>query len=277
MELKLDFLAVGPQKTGTTWLYQNMVPDKNVCFPKNVKETMFFDVFYEKGLSRYASYFSHRLPNQLCGEVAPSYFDANESPERIHALAPNCKIIISLRAPAARTFSLYCHHLRKGRVPKDFFLAAQKKPQILESGRYSKYIPTWLDVFGHDQVLLILMDDIICSPKEVLSDVYSFLELPKTYLDTTLSLSSKVNQAGMPRFPILAKISAIAASKLRAYKLDKTVELAKKMGFNEIYSGAKNDLPKITSSELTYLNEYYRQDVEYVENLLNRTLPSWIA
>ncbi|MBT9312462.1 sulfotransferase domain-containing protein [Leptothoe kymatousa] len=276
MAFKLDFLAIGPQKTGTTWLYQKIADDSNICFPKNVKETMFFDIFYAKGLSRYLSYFPHRSPHQLCGEIAPSYFDVKEVPERIYNLNPDCKIIITLRAPAARTFSLYCHHLRKGRVPKDFSAAIQKMPRILESGRYSKYIPIWLERFSHEKVLFILMDDIILNPQKVLEDIYSFLGLPKNYLETVSSLESRVNAAGMPKFPMLAKISAIFASNLRAYRLDKFVEIAKKLGFKKVFSGGEDELPAIFPKEVEYLNNYYYQDIKYVENLVGRSLPNWI-
>ena len=58
-------------------------------------------------------------------------------------------------------------------------------------------------------------------------------------------------------------------------QFDGVVELAKKIRLNKIYEGGNQKMPKITHEESLYLAEYYRDDIEYVETLLGRTLPQW--
>lgn len=271
----IHFIAVGPQKTGTTWLYQLLYDHSQICFPKNVKETMFFDLYYEKGISRYQSYFKHQKLSQKCGEVAPSYFDVDEVSARIWSVAPKCKIIITLRSPISRTFSLYCHHLRKGRVPQDFSKAIQTMPRILDSGHYAKHIPKWLDNFGKEQVHFVLMDDIKIQPEIVLAETCYFLNISTPELFSEKELNQKVNQASMPKFPILAKAATQAAGILRASKFDQIVEFGKKLGLKRVYRGGEDQLPQITDQEAQFLSSHYEDDIQYVEQLLGRSLPQW--
>lgn len=65
----LDFVAVGPEKTGTTWIY-SYLKEPGVCFPLEVKEIFFFDKFYNKGLGWYMCHFKHCQAESRKGEVA---------------------------------------------------------------------------------------------------------------------------------------------------------------------------------------------------------------
>ena len=266
---------VGPQKTGTTWLYSIFRHHPTLCFPKNVKETMFFELYYEQGLSRYESYFSHRQSSQICSEVAPTYFDTPKAASRIYQHNPNCKILISLRHPAQRAFSLYCHHLRKGRVPDNFEQAIEKIPRVLSAGHYKRHIPVWLQTFGNENIKLILMDDIKLNPRSVISEVCAFVGISESYLPNDLTLSEKVNEASMPKFPWLAKATAQTVSFFRANRFDLVVEAAKALGLKKIYSGGESKLPQMTNQQAKFLNDYYDNDVSYVETLLGRDLSSW--
>jgi hypothetical protein len=271
----LNSLFVGPQKTGTTWLYKIFSQHPTICFPKNVKETMFFELYYKEGLSRYESYFSHRKLFQICAEVAPTYFDIREAVTRIHLLNPDCKILISLRHPVDRAFSLYCHHLRLGDVPPSFEKAIDKMPRILEAGHYKKHIPLWLNTFGRNKVEFVLVDDIEQKPKSVIFDICSFLNISESELLSNSSLYQKENKASMPKYPILATAASQTASFLRARQFDAVVEVAKQLGLGQVYSGGHSKLPQITSQQARFLTKYYESDVSYVEDILERNLSSW--
>jgi len=41
---RLDFVIIGSQKAGTTWIYEYLKTLPGVCFPAKVKETFFFDI-----------------------------------------------------------------------------------------------------------------------------------------------------------------------------------------------------------------------------------------
>lgn len=271
--IKLNFVAVGPQRTGTTWLYHNLQHHPELCFPKDVKETMFFDRYYEKGLNWYIKHFSHFKEGQICGEIAPTYFDIHTVPKRIQELSPDCKIIINLRNPIDRTFSLYLHHLSKGRVKGSFKDAIAQMPRIIESGKYGQHIPKWINTFGEEQVKFLLLEDIQSEPELVLADISDFIEINK--IVKPAESKEKINAATMPRFPVLAKLTAYLVTELHARRLHHLVDLGKKLGLKKVYTGAEKEMPKLTLEEEKMLLDEYEEDITFVEKLVGRNLAAW--
>ncbi len=128
---RLDFVAVGPFKTGTSWMYSYLVDYNQVALPTKVKETFFFDSKFSKGTDWYYSHFDQIKNSQKVGEVAPSYFNSIEAPERIRQINPNCKIIVTLREPVSRLVSFYLHMKQRGEIaPQTSFVEALSQINI---------------------------------------------------------------------------------------------------------------------------------------------------
>lgn len=270
----LDFVCVGPQRTGTSWLHQVLQHHSQLCLPQDVKETMFFDQHYEQGLSWYADYFSHCSCDgqQRRGEIAPTYFDIPVVPSRIQQINPNCKILINLRNPINRALSGYHHHLGKGRVSGSFSEAVSQMPRIVEAGRYAQHVSRWLDQFGADQVTFVLLDDIESCPEIVLRQIYQFLavsEIPMPQIG-----KEKFGAATMPKFPWLAKVAAESATWLRRKRWHKLAEFGKALGLKKVYTGGKH-LPTLSHPEQLKLIEEYEPDIAFVEKLVGRDLSAW--
>jgi len=124
-----DFLAVGPARTGTTWLHGVLF--QRASLPKGTKETHYFDWFYDKGLDWYRAYFSDCPANRPVGEVAPTYFQKPEVRERVARVMPNCLIVCSLRDPVERAYSLYRVFIREGETRLEFEAADPGEPKRL--------------------------------------------------------------------------------------------------------------------------------------------------
>jgi len=270
---QLHFVGVGPQRTGTSWLHELLQNHPALCFPKNVKETMFFDEHYEKGLSWYTAHFAHQQKDQLCGEIGPTYFDIDSVPARIQELNPACKIIINLRDPTSRAVSLYQHHLSRGRVSGSFAEAIGQMPRIVEVGRYARHIPKWLDAFRGDRVQFVLLDDIDTHPENVLMSIYDFLNVE--YLPMPKKGNERINAATMPRFPWLACVSARLVTALRSHRFHRVVELGKALKFNNVYKGAQRGTSGLIAKDRRSLLDQYETDIRYVENLLGKDLTAW--
>ena len=97
------------------------------------------------------------------------------------------------------------------------------------------------------------MDDIKIQPDIVLAETCYFLNISTPDLSSYKDLNEKVNQASMPKFPILAKTATQAAGILRASKFDRIVEFGKKLGLKRVYRGGEDQLPMISSM----LNNYF--------------------
>lgn len=275
-QFDLSFVAVGPQRTGTTWLYEMLRGHPQICMPEAVKETMFFDKRFGRGIDWYASYFDHGEEGQINGEVAPTYFDTSGVPQRINEIAPDCEIIISLRHPAERAFSLYLHHLKKGRVPPSLWGAIEQKPRILTAGNYSEHIPRWKSIFGKEQIHLLFLSDIHDRPREVLHRVCDWIGV-RWKNDWFSGVNQNVNTKSIPRSPFLAGLVSLLVDKLHKYSLHRVVEIGKKVGAKEIiYSKEKSKLPKMSDKEREKLIDFYEEDIKYVKREAKRNLKSWV-
>lgn len=268
----ISFIGVGPQKTGSTWLYEVLKDHPAICLPTLVKEIQFFDLFYQKGLGEYQSYFEHCKIHQICGEITPGYFDVQDVPTRIQKHFPEAKILISLRHPVKRAESLFRHHLRKGRVSSNFSEAIMQMPRIIESGRYKLHISRWYQCFDAKQVKVVLMEDIARQPEIVLREILDFLGVDTSYKPP--NLGKQFNKTGMPKYPLLAKYASQVVLRLKTYKLHHLVNAGKRLGLNKVYDGGEV-LPTLHDDEKRKLLIFYEQDIAYVETLCGRNLAEW--
>lgn len=237
MKDKIDFCVVGPQRTSTTWIYEKLLKSKQVNLPTKVKETFFFDQKFTKGFSYYFSLFEDFDSNLITGEVGPTYFHSLEAAERIHSSNNKCKIIFVYRNPIEKSISLYQHHFRKGRVGKDFKKAITKRPDIIETSRYSLYSKIWEDLFSNENVLMVRFNDLKYKPQEFLDEITCFLGLERIIVKE--NDSKKVNQSTVPKYRILAKFFAFIATLMRKYDFHTLAEFGKKIGLKKVFEGGK--------------------------------------
>ena len=131
---QINLLCIGPQRTASSWLDRALRSHPNLCFPKHVKETFFFDKRYHRGIEWYLNLFEPVTDDQLLVEVGPTYFETPLSLGRIREHNPEARILITVRNPIARSFSSFAHEYSKGRAAEDFFRAVKQQPRIVDSG-----------------------------------------------------------------------------------------------------------------------------------------------
>jgi hypothetical protein len=265
----LHFVGIGPQRTGSTWLDAVLREHPQVCLPHAVKETMFFDQRMDRGVAWYASHFRPD-DGKLTGEIAPTYFDAPGVPDAIHRFAPRARVIATLRHPAARAESLWRHHVKKGRAPRDFAAACARIPNIVTAGHYQAHLTAWLDVFPADAVLVLIQEDIAADPSAVAARVMAFLGVDVVPL---AAIHQRVNEASAPRFPRLARQLARGAEWLRGRRAHGLAEFGKRIGLKRAFRGGQ--LPSLTSLDKRRLTALYEADIAFVERLLGRSLAAW--
>lgn len=271
--MQLNFVAVGPQRTGTTWLYECLRAHPQLCFAQGVKETFFLDEQFHKGWEWYGSHFRHRLNGQLCAEVGSTYFDIPETTKRLWEHNPDCRIIINLRDPAARSFSLYLHHKKRGRLHCDFPDAIKKMPRIIQSSHYQTHLRRWIETFGQEQIHIVLQEDIAAAPEQVLERLYRFAGIAQ--VPPPAVAWERVNPASLPSLPVLARFATRAGELLRGRHLYGPIELAKRLGLKRVYSGTQEGLPMLEPDIRKALIKEFEPDITYVEVLLRRPLPEW--
>jgi hypothetical protein len=195
------FLGVGAGRCGTTSIYDYLNRHPGV-YMSPVKEINYFGVrsrseTRQRGLTveNYALFFSGHKNEKHIGEVSPIYLNQAGAALEILAALGKIKIVIQIREPVSRFLSQYKHHLnqhkiqilteyvavalrfaefKSQRLNMDWFHPAKN---LLQSF-YADHIQTYFDLFGKENVLVIIYDDLAVSPQNVARKLCEFLDVP---------------------------------------------------------------------------------------------------
>lgn len=210
LRLLPDFLIIGAQRSGTTYLYNNL--SRHPCImPALTKEVHFFDVRFERAMDFYRAFFPLHLWKDiqqmrhqplLTGEASPYYIFHPHVPGRIAKTLPQVKLVALLRNPVDRAYSHYHHERRKGVETLSFEDAieheaarlAGEEQRLQCDERYTSYnhqhysylargifvdqLVRWLHVFPQEQLLIVQSEQLYAKPAAVLGQVLEYLGLP---------------------------------------------------------------------------------------------------
>jgi len=289
MEVWPNFFIVGAPKAGTTSLYAYL-KDIPRIFMSQRKEPHYFscNVVSEKSASKpirnkkkYLKLFEKAKEEKIIGEASVTYLADPEAPKLIHEVAPQARILISLRDPINRLFSSYLMQgPRMGRLKLSFSeelritLEQTKRNQfydfsrlLLKFGLYSESVKRYLDIFGKEQVKIIFFEEFIKNPKSTLMDILNFLDINYTLDDFKPKIHNPYSVARSPISQLLfrSKTAGIVAKKIFTYDFRR---------FLKEQVLVKNDVkPEIDERDKEILFNYYKDDVKKLQTILCRTLP----
>ena len=275
-QLELSFFAVGPQRTGSTWLHKVMENHPAIGLPVGIKETMFFDKFYHKGINWLLSHYDMPDEDREYGEVAPTYFASDIVMNRIKSHYPDCKIFINIRNPVQHAYSMYLHESSKGRIKGELSDIINNSPEKLRSSTYSEWIPKWQQAFGIENVCLIWMDQIEKNPQGVYKEVCEFLGISAEYYLQDVG-DRRINASKKVRFPKLTQFGLAVYQLMREYKLHSVINFCKRIHLDKVTFASKNSEPASTLNHVDFdrLLALYSADIEFLERTTGQNLTSW--
>lgn len=181
-----NFLIVGAQKCGTTTLHSVLDLHPKIAMSR-IKELNFFtfEKNYQKGLSYYSEQFVGECEAvDIIGESSPGYLCYPGVPEKILRDLGTIKILILVRDPIKRAVSQYWDNRRSLKETLTFdqcvsdYLTEHYVPGergYFSWGVYIKYINKYIDLFGFDNVKIVVFEKLIKRTEESLSSIYEFL------------------------------------------------------------------------------------------------------
>jgi len=268
------FIAVGPPRTGTTWL--DRVLRDHVGLPEQVKETQFFVWNYSLGVEWYQKFFVGCDPERPVGEIAPTYFDQPAARGRIATLIPDCKIVCSLRDPVERVYSQYKTWHRSGLVKESFDYDKHHK-RLGANGSYASNVKAWQEAFGTENVLVQFYKDLVADRQSYLDAVCRFIGVPLIEVRETGWAEERVAAAEeLPRSLTLARFGGRLrtwATRHPSLRLAGSMESGKPLWRFFFAGGPK--YPRLDPNEEARLRERLKPEVEALENLLGRDLTDW--
>jgi hypothetical protein len=265
-------LVIGAQKAGTSWIDEYLRQRGDVVLPKSVKETFFFDRNFDRGIEWYSRHFPAYCSD--CIEVAPSYMNDPETPERILSTLGQIPLICSLREPVQRTWSLYLHMRRYGMTRLPFGAALDEHPELLQSGRYAERLSPWFELFGADRMHVLIYEELQTDPQTFADDVSRAVGLPAR--DISADLRKPVNAAELPRSSSLAALGQWSADQLRRAGWYPVVTMAKNLGLKQLFfGGGRLDAIELGATDRRRVQAHFAPELDRLERLLGRPLETW--
>lgn len=204
-----DFLCVGAQKAGTSWLYRQLEPhpdfwmppvkelhyldnlnrtkrqhpprsndERDACFVESIKD---LSMQSHLDLDRYGRLFCHKGP-LLSGDISPAYsILSDEVIERVVDHFPNLKVVFLARDPVERAWSQLSMGIRLGVIKK--FDATNPEevvcnlliPGVLARSHPSKIVARWKRYVRPENFRVYFFDDLKENPAELRRSILRFL------------------------------------------------------------------------------------------------------
>lgn len=194
-----DFFICGAAKSGTTSLWQYLQQHPSIYLPPEIenKEPGYFSSLRPlNDIHSYLSLFENADKSQVTGEASGAYLTSPDSAKWISTAVPDAKIIIMLRNPADRAYSLYkwmtaagyefittfeeaLEIESKNRINNERFKSNNPEYYYnylyFHSGLYSNQVKRYLDYFPRNQLHFIIFEEFLENTPEEVNKVYRFL------------------------------------------------------------------------------------------------------
>lgn len=210
------FLVIGAQRSGTTYLHSLLEahPDIAMARPTRPEPKVFLTDPPGDHAWYLRTYFSHVRHETVLGEKSTSYLEVPAAAGRARKVLGDCDIVVVMRDPVQRAISNWRFSTDHGLESRPLAEALEANlaapapwdPErtsvspyaYLERGRFSDYLPPWLDVFP-GRVHLLYLDDLVGSADTV-QRLYAALGARRDFTPPTLG--RPVNQSSEPPTPL---------------------------------------------------------------------------
>jgi hypothetical protein len=211
-----DFFIVGAPRCGTTAMYEYLRQHPQIYMPEH-KEPIYFglDLTHLHGRLTEADYiglFRNSKPRQRVGEASTWYLFSKTAAQEIRDFNPDAQIIAMFRNPVEAMYSLHRELVFYRAEPiVDFAEALEAEPErklgrrlgppgrgemlyYRDTVRFAEQLARYYEVFGRDQVKVIIFDDFARDPAASYRDVLEFLSV-----DTSATAEfERVNESKRP-------------------------------------------------------------------------------
>ncbi len=273
--MKVDFLIIGAQKSGTTSLANQLSTHNNILI-SIPKEPHFFskNPDWKESISEY-----HRLfpnPNsKICGEASTTYTfspDFGDVAKRIREYNPNIKLIYIMRQPVDRVISQFSHDTVK----------ANNKPRAIESilsdasyinrSRYGMQLKPYLDCFPREHILLLVFEEYVNNTLYTLENIASFLGVSFSGFPKQLDLRARnVTSEKIVHSSLTKKLTkSHVAQLIRNKASEKLLGMLSSMMYRN--SNPQIEVPPWIKQKLWSQLE---NEVLMIEKLLDRRIDLW--
>jgi sulfotransferase family protein len=270
-------LIIGAAKCGTSALhyYLGQHPQTSMSRPKEL-------LYWHRPdwLERREWYEQQFEDAPVRCEATPAYTwypHRQGTPERIHSVIPDVRLIYVVRDPIERLVSAWIQHYANGRrTPLSEWLSDFERPEhiLVSPSRYATQMEQYLEFFPASQMMVIDQHELMTERRETLREVFSFLEIaPDFYapeLDQSRNKRSEkyaLTRVGLPLWnqvlgPAVRRLPDFAETPVRRWTIR---ALSRKIRTS----------PTIEPGLRARLEEHFRPEVDRLRELTGKQFASW--
>lgn len=276
-DYSLDFIGIGSGKSGSTWLYKNIVKHPEI-YEGNPKEINYFSSLYKKkDFEWYKSNFTGS-GNLKKGEFSVTYIDDPKSAKNIKLVFPNIKIIAILRNPNDRIYSDYLHSIRKGTIsPALTFSNFISDENNLNFANYYEKLLKYYEIFNENQILVLILEELESNMIENMRMVYDFIGVDNLEFIPD-NLEKKENTATNYHALWIENILTSFSNGMNNRGYTRFIENIKRMGIPKLirkFNSSNKPINKIDNGSNEILSKYYKKSNQQLELLLKREISQW--
>ncbi len=237
----------------------------------------FYAALFDKGFDWYTSQFPGFGDKTAIDLSNRLFMLGSKAVPRIKKYVRDPKFLLILRSPANFVYSYYRMHYNKGfflREHRDLFKKnpsfddlLAKYPAYLERGNYYQLFKIWLRYFDLSCFKVIIFEDFVKNPQEVMDEICDFFQVKRIKIKPVGEASMNVSL----RSPLFHKIKMIIVKRERLKNQLKKIRLLHKL-FDFIFAKPTH----IPADHKRKLQDYYRDDVKKLSQLLKIDLELWL-
>jgi len=253
--------------------------------------------FYRRDEPAYLAEFEHHAGRRRAGETSVWYLYSQHAAAEIKAFSPDARIVIMLREPTQMLYSLYYTFLWDGNENIPTFeeaLAAEEDRRVgrrlgrqtyfaqglvyRDAIRYTAQVKRYFDIFGRDNVRVIIYDDFATNTAAVYRDTLSFLGADPAAGELDFRVAN-ANQFVKNRFVRALLNDRLVRSGVLAVR--PLLPRAVFSGMQKIdarirrLNSRTGGRPVLSSETRWKLKREFAPEVERLSELLDRDLTSW--
>ena len=171
--------------------------------PTTKKELHFFDrEADDEDYKKYHANFKPTPKQHVIGEASPIYMYWETAPYRIWKYNPKMKWILALRNPVERAFSAWNMEMKRGKEKLPFAEAIEKERErcrealplqhriysYVDRGFYAPQVRRLFNIFGTNNCLVLLNEELRNDHKKTLHRVFEFLGVDSSFVPPEASV-----------------------------------------------------------------------------------------
>jgi hypothetical protein len=307
-QAKPNFFIVGAPKCGTTSLHEYLQRHPDVFMPF-YKEPHFFgsDLIgsrfrqFRGKPKKYLRLFKDATTESRIGESSPWYLVSKNAAQEIKSYNPDAKIIMILRNPVDMMYSMWSQFRYSGNEQiEDFITAVNAEPErkqghhirraahcvtglfYRDMATYTPQVKRYFDVFGKENVKVIIFDDFKSDTASVYRDVLEYLNIDPNFTTSfdVVNPNKEVRMEWLQKIILSTGFSLMLLKDRITYTATTnsvfpyTYRTRAVKGVINAYTKYEKRSPLTPEIRQSILNEF-TEEIDNLSQLLDRDLSHW--